>query len=104
MNAAKTALSENAKDVAAVLAAAALEDTLKRYAEANGLDVENKDLSTVVNALKGASLLSAPQSALLKGMVPFRNKALHADWTKIGEAEVSGVLAFIEEFLFRNFP
>lgn len=103
VNTAKAAIAEGAKDVAAVLAAAALEDTLKRYAEAKGLDVEDKDLTTVVNALKGAGLLSAPQSALLKGMVPFRNKALHADWTKIGEAEVSGVLAFVEEFLSRKF-
>jgi len=103
LNTAKAAISENSKDVAAVLAAAALEDTLKRYAEAEGIDVEDKDLTTVVNALKSAGLLSAPQSALLKGMVPFRNKALHAEWAKIGEAEVSGVIAFAEEFLIRKF-
>jgi len=103
MNAAKSAVAEGAKDVAAVLAAAALEDTLKRFAEVKALDVEDKDLSNVINALKGAGLLSAPQSALLKGMVPFRNKALHAEWEKITEAETAGVIAFVEEFLIRRF-
>ena len=103
INVAKIALSEGTKDVAAVLTAAALEDSLKRYGEAKGLDVEDKDLTTVVNALKSAGLLSATQGALLKGMVPFRNKALHAEWAKIDTAEVQGVLAFVEEFLIKKF-
>jgi uncharacterized protein YutE (UPF0331/DUF86 family) len=103
VNTAKAAIAEGAKDVAAVLAAAALEDTLKRYADAKGLDVEDKDLTTVVNALKGAGLMPAPQSTLLKGMVPFRNKALHAEWAKIGESEISAVIAFVEDFLSRKF-
>jgi uncharacterized protein YutE (UPF0331/DUF86 family) len=103
INVAKTALAEGTKDVAAVLAAAALEDTLKRYGEVKGLDVEDKDLTTVVNALKSVGLLSATQGALLKGMVPFRNKALHAEWAKIDTAEIQGVLAFVEEFLVKQF-
>jgi hypothetical protein len=103
INVAKAALAEGTKDVAAVLAAAALEDTLKRYGQVKGLDVEDKDLVTVVNALKSAGLLSATQGALLKGMVPFRNKALHAEWDKIDTAEVQGILAFVEEFLAKQF-
>ena len=103
LNAAKHALDEGRKDVAAVLAAAALEDALKRYAEAKGLTVEDADLSNVINALKGAGLLSATQGALLKGMVPFRNKALHSEWTKIDSADVHGVIAFVGEFLTTKF-
>lgn len=103
LNAAKQALAEGRNDVGAVLAAAALEDSLKRYAEAKGLSVEDADLSNVVNALKGAGLLSATQGALLKGMVPFRNKALHAEWTKIDTAEVQAVIGFIGEFLTAKF-
>ena len=103
INVAKMAIAEGTKDVAAVLAAVAIEDTLKRYAQVKGLDVEDKDLSTVINALKAASLLTATQGSLLKGMVPFRNKALHAEWAKIDTSEVQGVLAFVEEFLSRNF-
>jgi uncharacterized protein YutE (UPF0331/DUF86 family) len=103
LNVAKAAMAEGTKDVAAVLAAAALEDALKRYGQANGLDIEDKDLTTVINALKSAGLLSSTQGALLKGMVPFRNKALHAEWARIDTAEVQGVLAFVEEFLARHF-
>lgn len=103
LNLAKAALAEDNKDVGAVLAAAALEDTLKRFAEAEGLDVEDKDLSNVVNALKSESLLSATQGALLKGMVQFRNKALHARWDKLDTAEVQSVIAFVEEFLAKRF-
>ena len=103
LNAAKHALSEERKDVAAVLAAAALEDTLKRYAEAKGLKVEDAELSNVINALKAAGLLSATQGALLKGMIPFRNKALHAEWGKIDTVEVQGVIAFVGEFLSTKF-
>ena len=40
--AAKNALAENQKDVAAVLACAAFEDALKRYATLNGLNVGAK--------------------------------------------------------------
>lgn len=103
INAAKVAMSEETKDVASVLIAAALEDTLKRFAEAKGLDVEDKDLTQVINALKAARLLSASKSSLLKGMTTFRNKALHAEWDKIGTEEVQGVIAFLEEFLSRNY-
>ena len=103
VNTAKAAADAGAKDVAAVLAAAALEDTLKRYAEAKGLAVDDKELSDVIGALKSAGLLSAAQGSLLRGMIPFRNKALHAEWSKIAEADVKGVIAFVEEFLIRHF-
>jgi hypothetical protein len=103
VNSAKAAVDAGAKHVGAVLAAVSLEDTLKRFAEAKGLDVDDSELSDVINALKAAGLLSAPQGALLKGMVPFRNKALHAEWSEFAEADVRGVLAFVEEFLMRNF-
>ena len=42
VSAAKTALSEGHHTVAAVLACAALEDALKRYATSKGLSVENR--------------------------------------------------------------
>lgn len=103
INIGKAAIDEGIKEVAAVLAAASLEDALKRFAGAKGLNVDDKDLSEVINALKGAGRLSATQSALLKGMVPFRNKALHAEWSKIDTAEIKGVLGFVEEFLSRHF-
>src|SRR5262249_38588481 len=49
--AAKAALTEGQKDVAAVLACAALEDALKRFGRLKGLQVDGKDMQQVVNAL-----------------------------------------------------
>ena len=54
--AAKQAMTENNKDVAAVIASAALEDVLKRYAVRNGLNVDDKTMATVINALKSKGL------------------------------------------------
>jgi hypothetical protein len=51
---ARSALGEGYKDVAAVLACAALEDALKRFATSKGLAVAGKELQEVVNALKSA--------------------------------------------------
>ncbi len=103
VNAAKAAASDGAKDVAAVLACASLEDVLKRFADSNGIDIEGKNLSTVVNALKAGGLVSAQQGALLKGMVPLRNKVLHADWGDVDEESVRSVIAFVEQLLITKF-
>ena len=106
INAAKAALSvdsEDSKNVAAVLACAALEDVLKRFAEANGLDVEDKSMSDVINALKSDDLVSKSQGELLKGMVHLRNKALHAVWSKVDEVSVKSVIGFVEHFLVTKF-
>lgn len=55
---AKHSLDEGHKDVAAVLASAALEDSLKRYAIANGLNIEDGSMTEVINALKSKGLVS----------------------------------------------
>ena len=102
--AAKQAMKENNKDVAAVIASAALEDALKRYAVRNGLVVDDKTtLATVINALKSKGLVSGGQKSLLDGMLKTRNSAMHADWCKITEPEVSSLIGFVEQFLLTNF-
>ena len=100
---AKKALDENNKEVAAVLACAALEDTLKQYAEQNGIDIDDKDMSKVISALKGEGLLKGPQAKIASGYVTLRNKAFHAEWDKIGEPEVASAIGFTEQFLLSNF-
>lgn len=50
---ARQSLAEGHKNVAAVLASAALEDALKRYSTNQGIDITNKSMQEVVNALKG---------------------------------------------------
>lgn len=100
---ARQSLSEGYKDVAAVLACAALEDALKRYAVSNGISVTEKTMQEVVNALKSQGLVAGAQKSLLDTMPRIRNAALHADWSKLSEPDVNGVIGFVEQFLLSNF-
>jgi hypothetical protein len=100
---AKVALAEGYKDVAAVLACAALEDTLKRFGRLNGLDVDDKVLQQVVAALKSKGLVSGAQKSLLDVMPKIRDFAMHANWSKIEDPDVRSVLGFVEQFLLTKF-
>ena len=70
--AAKAALDNGEHTVASVLACAALEDALKRFAVLNGLDVEGKTMEEIVNALKSKGLVSGSQKGLLAAMPKIR--------------------------------
>jgi hypothetical protein len=100
---AKAALAEEAKDVAAVLACAALEDALKRFGLMNGLDVSDKSMQEVVNALKAEGLVGGAQKTLLDTMPKIRDYAMHANWNKITPADVGSVIGFVERFLLTKF-
>jgi len=100
---AKEALTNNHVDVAAVLACAALEDALKRFAAANGLQVSENSMAEVVNALKSKGLVSGAQKSLLSAMPKIRNYAMHADWEKITAPDISSVIGFVEQFLLAHF-
>ena len=100
---AKNALANDEKDVAAVLACAALEDALKRYATLKGLDVDGKEMQDVINALKAKGLVGGPQKSLLDSMPKVRNAAMHADWKKINSQDVGSVIGFVEQFLLTQF-
>lgn len=100
---AKVALADGSKDVAAVLACAALEDTLKRYARLNGLTVDQRSMQDVVNALKTKALVTGAQKSLLDTMPKIRDYAMHANWDKITAQDVGGVIGFVEQFLLSHF-
>ena len=100
---AKQALSEDNKDVAAVLASAALEDALKRHATSGGLDVQDSTMSEVIAVLKSKGLVSGAQKSMLSAMLRVRNLAMHANWNKITKADVSGLVGFVEQFLLTSF-
>jgi hypothetical protein len=100
---AKSAIDNSYKDVSAVMVSAAFEDMLKKYGKLNGiLNLEEKDLTEVINALSAASLLGGPQLKILRSHVGLRNKAMHAEWDKIDTPEVKGLIAFTEEFIIVN--
>jgi hypothetical protein len=100
---AKHALSGGHKNVAAVLACAALEDTLKRYALSNCLTVDDKTMQDVVNALKSKGLVTGAQKSLLDPMPKIRDYAMHANWDKITEQDVGAVIGYVEQFLLSKF-
>lgn len=100
---AKHSLREGHKDVAAVLVCAALEDTLKKFAELNGLSITEQSMTEVVNYLKSKGLVSGAQKSLLDTMPKIRNLAMHAKWDKISDPDVSSVIGFVEQFLLSNF-
>jgi len=100
---AKNALDEGYKDVAAVLACAALEDALKRYAQSNGLDITDKSMSDVVNTLKSKGMVQGAQKTLLDTMPRLRNYAMHANWEKISPEDSAGILGFVEKFILEKF-
>ncbi len=100
---AKQALAEDNKDVAAVLASAALEDALKRHATANGLNVDEASMSNVISALKSKGLVSGAQKSMLAAMLQMRNHAMHARWEKFEKPDVSSLIGFVEQFLLTHF-
>ena len=79
---AKQSLAEGHKDVAAVLASAALEDALKRYAKVNGLNVDGATMAKVISAIKSKGLVSGARKSMLDTMLQIRNYTMHAEWEK----------------------
>lgn len=100
---AKQALQDGYKDVAAVLASAALEDALKKFARDNGLLVDDRVMQEVVSALKSRGLVSGAQKSLLDAMPKIRDYAMHANWEKITAADVGSIIGFVDRFLLDHF-
>jgi hypothetical protein len=95
--------TEGAKNVAAVLAAAAYEDTIRRIAKEHAGVIERDKLDGVIDKLKNAGLLVSPQLGIALSYLSFRNHALHAEWDKIDRASVTSVLAFVQQLLLKHF-
>ena len=94
---------DDAKNVAAVLAAAAFEDTIRRMGSSFAGIMGRDKLDDVINALKNAGVLQAPQLGIAMSYLSFRNHALHADWQQIDRSSVHSVLGFVEQLLMKYF-
>jgi hypothetical protein len=99
---ATAALEEGYKDSAAVLAAAAFEDSLKKIGTLKKLTFADKGLSEVVNALKANQILKGGAGKTAEHFVKFRNFALHANWDKITAEEVRSLIGFVREVLVQH--
>jgi hypothetical protein len=82
--------------VAAVLAAAAFEDAIRRIGEELADVTGRPKLEEVVQRLRGADVLRGGYARQALDLLPFRNDALHADWPKITRALVESALAFVD--------
>lgn len=100
---AKKCMANDHKNVAAVLASAALEDALKRYAASLELDVQDKEMQQVVGALKSKGLVSGAQKSLLDTMPKLRDYSMHANWEKLTPEDVNSIIGFVEQFLLSKF-
>lgn len=97
------AIEAGQKDVAAVLASAALKDALKQKAELLGEDVAGKSLAETINALKANSFFQRPEAKIVASYVTLRNHAMHADWSRISGPDVASLVGFLKTFVVRHF-
>jgi predicted short-subunit dehydrogenase-like oxidoreductase (DUF2520 family) len=94
---------DGAKNVAAVLAAAAFEDTIRRMGTSLAGVVGKDDLSEVLKKLRDAGAIQAPQVSIAQSYLNLRNHALHANWERIGRESIHSVLSFTEQLLIKHF-
>jgi len=103
---AKVALSENKPEtinVAAVLAAASYEDTIRRMGNQLAGITDRRDLEKVLIVLKEKGHLKGAQVGIAQSYLKFRNDALHADWDDIEKESVNSCLSFVEGLLLKHF-
>jgi hypothetical protein len=102
---AKEALADGrgaAKNVAAVLAAAAYEDTIRRMGSTLAHVQGRPELADVLTALKLARVLVGAPFTTAQGYLKFRNDALHADWASLNHPVVSSCIAFVEGLVLQH--
>jgi hypothetical protein len=103
---AKQALNEGGegeKNVAAVLVAAAFEDTLRRLAEAKAAVTDRPKLEDVIGKLKTAGVLAGASVSTANSGLNFRNDSLHAHWQHVDKVTIGTYLAFVEGLLLKHF-
>ena len=102
---ARTTLEESgneAKNVAAVLTAAAFEDVMRKLSDLKGLP-EHERLQDVLIALKDAGVLQRTEITTAQSYLSFRNNALHAKWSEVDRPVVQSALGFTEQIILKHF-
>ena len=90
------------KDVAAVLTAAAFEDTIRRLSTKYGI-ADHEKVADILEELKKQGVLQGPQVGIAQSYLSFRNKALHAKWGEVDLSAIESALAFTEQLLLKHF-
>jgi hypothetical protein len=95
--------TESAKNVSAVLVAAAFEDLIRRMGSELA-DVQGRPkLEEVLNSLKSARVLKGGEVGTAQSYLKFRNDSLHADWANVQKSQVQSCIAFVEVLLVKHF-
>ena len=76
---------EKSRNVAAVLTAAAFEDTIRKMGATLANVQGRPDLANVLTALKTAKVIVGAPLTTAQGYLKFRNDALHADWANLDQ-------------------
>jgi hypothetical protein len=95
--------TDSAKNVSAVLIAAAFEDLLRRMGSELAGVTGRPDLQDVIIALKKSGILTGGEPGLAQSYLKFRNDSLHADWTNVQPSQVQSCTAFVENLLVKHF-
>jgi len=95
--------TDGGKNVAAVLTAAAFEDTIRRMGETLAGVQGRPDLEWIIGTLKTAGVLKAPLLGQVLAHLKFRNYALHADWLDIDKVSVETAWQLVQGLLLQYF-
>jgi hypothetical protein len=95
--------TDSSKNVAAVLVAAAFEDTIRRLGATYCGIHTRESLPDILARLKAADVLKGSQVGVVQSHFQFRNDAMHADWNKIDVVGVKTVMALVQELLLKHF-
>ena len=92
-----------AKNVAAVMIAAAFEDLVRRMGTELAGVGGRPSLQDVLTALKDAGVLKGGEIGIAQSFLKFRNDSLHADWANVSRVQVESCIAFVDGTLLKHF-
>jgi len=95
--------SDSAKNVSAVLIAAAFEDLIRRMGTEMAGVIGRPKLEEVITALKNAGILKGGEVGIAISYLKFRNDSLHADWGNVDRPQIQSCIAFVQGLLQKHF-